>query len=57
MMTDEYDNNTTLVAEEDQLLEMSVGARENMTAPVGLQSAFLTHEERLKKEQLVKQLK
>ena len=36
----------------DQLLEMSVGARQDMARQVGINSAFLTHKERLKENVL-----
>ena len=37
------------LADDDQLLEMSVADRQNMARHVGLDAAFLTQKERLKK--------
>ena len=43
---DEYDDNTTLVADDDQLLEMSVGARQNSAGQDGQNAAFITDKNR-----------
>ena len=43
---DEYDDNTTLVADDDPLLEMSVGARQNNAGQDGQHAAFITDENR-----------
>ena len=43
---DEYDDNTTLVAGDDPLLERSVVARQNNAGQVGLDGAFLTDKNR-----------
>ena len=42
----DYDDDTTLVADDDPLLEMSVGARQNNAGQVGLNAAFITDENR-----------
>ena len=39
-------DDTTLVADDDQLLEMSVGARQNSAGQYGQHSAFITDENR-----------
>ena len=47
LLEDDYDyDDTTLVDEDDQLLEMSVGARQNNAGQVGLHAAFITDENR-----------
>ena len=43
---DEYDDNTTFVADDDQLLEMSVGARQNSPGNDSKKAAFNTKENR-----------
>ena len=43
---DEYEDNTPLVADDDPLLEMSVGARQNNAGQDGQHAAFITDENR-----------
>ena len=43
---DEYDDNTPLVADDDPLLEMSVGARQNNAGQDGQHAALITDENR-----------
>ena len=49
LLEDDYDydyDDTTLVADDDPLLEMSVGARQNNAGQDGQHAAFITDENR-----------